>query len=402
MSQTPRYIYVADDFTGATDTLATLARAGQKARLFLDVPSPDEVSDLDAFGVATDARALGNAEIKSLMKQIGAQLKAHQPDILHYKICSTFDSAPDVGNFVTATNQLCQSLDESRRIIVGGQPSLGRYCISGNLFARAYDGKTYRIDAHPVMRVHPVTPMRESDLRVHFTNLGGGEIHLSDPLEPAIEQNSVTLFDALKTSDLARIGAVVRQGAKPLVCIGASSVAQAVFGADQGERPVCAQSFDGPVLGFVGSRSSVSLDQVKQANSYVTISIDPKALETDELIRRAVVLLEQKKNVLIHIIDGQVDVRHARDIALASARLIAAIVSKVQVGLLVVAGGDTSSAIIKQLAPQSLSCLGDIDPGVPMCMAHFTSLTKLPVVLKGGQVGRPDIFDHLSQGLMPI
>ena len=128
-----RYIFVGDDFTGASDTLATLARAGKRVRLFLDVPSLDDVADLDAFGIATDARALGNDETKALMGRIGNSLAAHRPTILHYKICSTFDSSPNIGNFVTATDQLCQMLDISDRAIIGGQPSLGRYCIFGNL-----------------------------------------------------------------------------------------------------------------------------------------------------------------------------------------------------------------------------------------------------------------------------
>ena len=67
----PGYVYVADDFTGASDTLATLARAGLRARLFLDVPTVEEVAGLDAFGIATEARALGNGEARALMDRIG-------------------------------------------------------------------------------------------------------------------------------------------------------------------------------------------------------------------------------------------------------------------------------------------------------------------------------------------
>jgi 3-oxoisoapionate kinase len=399
VSDTLRYIFVADDFTGASDTLATLARAGQRVRLFLEVPSVDDVADLDAFGIATEARALGNNEIAALMDRIGPQLAKHQPEILHYKICSTFDSAPDTGNFVIAAEHLSKSLKISSRAIIGGQPSLGRYCVFGNLFARASDGETHRIDKHPVMRIHPVTPMNEADLRVHFTNLGGGDICLSDRLEPDMGNAETTLFDALDATDIARIGSVLQQTPKPLLCIGASSVAQAVFGADQQALEPKAQQQPGPVLAFVGSRSQVSDTQTKQARTYTQIPIAPMANNADDIAQRAIALLEQGKNVLIHIKDDRDTRPNARDTAQSSARLIAGIVSKAEIGMLAVAGGDTSSAIIKELAPQSLSCAGDIDPGVPLCVAHFLSGRTLPVVLKGGQVGRPDLFDHISQAL---
>ena len=398
MSGTLRYIFVADDFTGASDTLATLARAGQRARLFLDVPSLDEVADLDAFGIATDARGLGNTEIATLMAQIGTRLAVHQPEILHYKVCSTFDSAPDVGNFVTAIIHLSRSLEISSHAIIGGQPSLGRYCAFGNLFARASDGKTYRIDKHPVMRAHPVTPMNEADLRVHFTNLGGGDICLSDRLEPEMAKSGTTLFDALDTSDIKRIGTILHQTPKPLLCVGASSVAQAMFGTTQRAQPLKTQQYPGPVLAFVGSRSQVSNSQTKLASEYSKIPIAPMASNTDEITQRAIALLGQNKNVLIHIKDDGLSSPNARETAQASAKLIAGIVSKVPIGMLAVAGGDTSSAIIKELAPQSLSCVGDIDPGVPLCLANFASGWQLPVVLKGGQVGRASLFDYISQG----
>jgi 3-oxoisoapionate kinase len=400
MSGILRYIFIADDFTGASDTLATLARAGQRARLFLDVPTLDEVADLDAFGIATEARAYGSVEIETLMDRIGTQLAAHQPEILHYKVCSTFDSAFDTGNFVAATDRLSRSLGISNRAIVGGQPSLGRYCAFGNLFARASDGKTYRIDRHPVMRSHPVTPMSESDLQVHFSNLGGDDICLSDRLEPDMAIGTTTLFDALDSSDITRIGTVLWQAPKPLLCVGASSVAQALFGTAPHALPLTAHSYGGPVLVFVGSRSQVSSIQTKQAGTYAQIPIAPLASNTDEIAQRAIALLGQNKNVLIHIKDDGLTTPNARDTAQASARLITGIVSKTQIGVLVVAGGDTSSAIIKELSPQSLSSAGDIDPGVPLCIAHFASGWKLPVVLKGGQVGRPSLFDYISQELV--
>lgn len=350
MLGTLRYIFVADDFTGASGTLATLARAGLRARLFLDVPTPDEMANLDAFGIATEVRALENAEIACLMDRIGSQLAVHRPEILRYKVCSTFDSAPDVGNFVTATDQLSRSLDISSRAILGGQPNLGRFCNFGNLFACASDGETYRIDRHPVMRVHPVTPMRESDLKVHFANLGGPGIRLNNRIEPNMAQDADTLFDALDATDIMRIGTVLRQATKPLLCVGAGSVAHAVFGSAPQAPPPTGHSYKGPVLAFVGSRSQVSNTQSRRADTYAQIPIAPLAINADDTALHAIALLRQNKNVLIYISDDGLGTPNARETAQASAKLVAGIISKVPIGMLAVAGGDTSSTIIKQLA----------------------------------------------------
>ncbi|MBM3606722.1 MAG: four-carbon acid sugar kinase family protein, partial [Alphaproteobacteria bacterium] len=73
------YVFVADDFTGASDTLATLARAGMRTRLFSDVPRSDEVRELDAWGIATEARSLDKEGITALARRIGAGLFAHRP-----------------------------------------------------------------------------------------------------------------------------------------------------------------------------------------------------------------------------------------------------------------------------------------------------------------------------------
>ena len=69
-------------------------------------------------------------------------------------------------------------------------------------------------------------------------------------------------------------------------------------------------------------------------------------------------------------------------------------------GGLVVAGGDTASAIVRALAPSHLQFLDDIDPGVPLCKATFADGRDLTMVLKGGQVGLPDLFDRIAHDVL--
>lgn len=403
MTPSTRYVFVADDFTGATDTLATLARAGLAVRLFLDVPEPSDTEGLDAFGIATEARALANAEMMALMQSIGHRLLPHRPEVVHLKICSTFDSAPQTGNFALAMQLLGDALEIRTRAILGGQPSLGRYCVFGHLFARAADGRVYRIDRHPVMKSHPVTPMTESDLLQHIASLDGTPPVLIDRVTlqrhddlrlPAPEGS--TLFDAVDGQDIERVGAYLR-ASTPVLCAGASSVAEAVVGAGPRRAPGRVES-SGPVLAFVGSRSSVSAEQVHRATAYRGVALAPARLtdssDLEDLIAAIDAALQSGDNVMIHL-DDSTSPGTPRDLAQRSAALIRTIAQHSRLGALVVAGGDTSSAIIRALDPLSMSFSGDIDPGVSLCMADFGEGRRLPVVLKGGQVGRPDLFDYL-------
>ncbi|WP_143749543.1 four-carbon acid sugar kinase family protein, partial [Caballeronia arvi] len=169
------YGFYGDDFTGATDTLAHLACAGLRAMLFVEAPTPARfatLGPLDAIGIAGAARALAPPAMRAELERIGALFAALGVRVMHYKVCSTFDSAPEVGNIGVAIDSLRRHFGNALVPIVGGQPNLGRYCAFGNLFATAGGAQTYRIDRHPAMSRHPVTPMQEADLRMHFQTLG--------------------------------------------------------------------------------------------------------------------------------------------------------------------------------------------------------------------------------------
>jgi 3-oxoisoapionate kinase len=89
--------------------------------------------------------------------------------IVHYKVCSTFDSAPTIGSIGRVIQIARRELGSSVVPVVAGNPALGRYCLFGNLFARSgTDGQVHRIDRHPIMSAHPVTPMDEADLAAHI------------------------------------------------------------------------------------------------------------------------------------------------------------------------------------------------------------------------------------------
>ncbi|RUR42483.1 four-carbon acid sugar kinase family protein [Vreelandella populi] len=393
-----RYIFVADDFTGASDTLATLRRAGLKARLYLAAPSCEEVADLDAFGIATAARSMDQQTLATEMQCIGHQLLPHQPDILHLKVCSTFDSSLGTGNIATSITALSTQLKPATTLIVGGQPSLGRYCVFGNLFAKSADEQIYRIDRHPVMQQHPVTPMQEADLRQHFSAMGLTNINLLDRItlhNDDATPSTPVLCDALDNHDLKRIGERFRHALKPQLWVGASSVVEALYPTPQAIEPP--SSLPGPLLVFAGSRSSVTAAQVAATSSMVKVTISTRQLanqshaEYEQILRH----LREGKATLAVLDEDTTHGLTALEIAQHSAKLIASLIRSNSIGTLLIAGGDTSSLAIHHLQPQSIDYIGPLEAGVPVCAANFANGYQLPVIMKGGQMGSVTLFDKV-------
>ncbi|RUR57215.1 four-carbon acid sugar kinase family protein [Vreelandella populi] len=393
-----RYIFVADDFTGASDTLATLRRAGLKARLYLAAPSCEEVADLDAFGIATAARSMDQQALATEMQRIGHQLLLHQPDILHLKVCSTFDSSPATGNIATAITALSAQLKPATTLIVGGQPSLGRYCVFGNLFAKSADGQIYRIDRHPVMQQHPVTPMLEADLRRHFSAMGLANVNLLDGIALHTDDaapSAPVLCDALDNHDLKRIGERFRHALKPQLWVGASSVVEALYPNPQAIEPP--SSLPGPLLVFAGSRSSVTAAQVAATSNMTKVTISARQLanqshaEYEQILRH----LREGKATLAVLDEDTTHGLTALEIAQYSAKLIASLILSNSIGTLLIAGGDTSSLAIHHLQPQSIDYIGPLEAGVPVCAANFADGYQLPVIMKGGQMGSVTLFDKV-------
>src|SRR4051812_29479346 len=98
---TLRLAFYGDDFTGSTDALEVLAFAGLRCALFLDPPTREELATLggfDAIGVAGDSRAMTPAEMDQALTPVFAALRALDAPVIHYKVCSTFDSAPHIGS----------------------------------------------------------------------------------------------------------------------------------------------------------------------------------------------------------------------------------------------------------------------------------------------------------------
>ncbi|PZR96432.1 MAG: hypothetical protein DI537_01765 [Stutzerimonas stutzeri] len=421
----PRYGWYGDDFTGATDTLATLAEAGQRALLFLRIPTAQQLASagpLDAVGIAGATRAMAPEAMARELEEAGRFFATLGIGLLHYKCCSTFDSAPDVGSLGAAARALRAHFPNPCLPVIGGQPNLGRYCLFGTLFAAAgAGGVVHRIDRHPTMSVHPVTPMGEADLRRHLAAQGLKRVPLVDYRSHdgegagealgaalAVEPEAV-LFDVSRPSDLAAIGALLRErmSAGPMLAIGASSVAQAIAGFPQtpkAEMPKLARSASrGNLLALVGSLSPVTRAQVELAQGYERIAIDPARLTgepvyLDDLRAETIACLTQRNVMLITDKPAGVPAETGK-VAAATGALLRAIMSDARIKRLVVAGGDTSTLAIRSLDLWGLSYRSSCTPGAPLCRGHSDDprLDGLDIVLKGGQMGTPDFFNRVSE-----
>lgn len=167
-----RLAFYADDFTGATDALEVLALAGLRSALFLRVPSEATLREhgpFDAIGIAGDSRTMTPAQMSERLAPILRDLAALPVQWVHYKVCSTFDSSPQVGSIGHVIALAREAFGAATVPIVAGTPGLGRYCAFATLFARyGTAGDVHRLDRHPIMSRHPLTPMNEADLVFHL------------------------------------------------------------------------------------------------------------------------------------------------------------------------------------------------------------------------------------------
>ncbi|ARP88203.1 four-carbon acid sugar kinase family protein [Bordetella genomosp. 9] len=442
----PRLAYYGDDFTGSTDTLAAVVSAGWRAVLFLDVPDPDDLArfgPLDCVGVAGTARAMPPAEMDDALPRLFRGLAATGAQVLHYKTCSTFDSAPHVGSIGHAIRLAWRTLGERPAFIVGGQPNLGRYCLFANLYARAgQNGQVYRLDRHPTMSRHPVTPMDEADLRRHLARQGLDRIasfdiemleqdaaRQSQRLEAMLREGTpVVLFDVARAEHLPRIGGLLRgrlAAGAPLLTVGPTGAVQALIAADErdgggSDTPGARQdAAANPAPGRVaqtfivaGSRSPVTAAQIRAAESsgFVSLALDPAAMAAGDgdyiaaATARVCAALAEGRSVVAHTTlaeaSGASRAGFTRALALAGGCLMADVLRRHPLARVGFAGGDTSSLAVQSWGARALTFSYAVSTGVAVCRVHAPGhpADGVELMLKGGQMGPPTLFADLLAG----
>jgi 3-oxoisoapionate kinase len=451
--------FYGDDFTGSTDALEFMSRAGAKTVLFLDTPTAAQFAkykDLDSFGVAGMTRAMAPEAIFKTLEVAFEGMKTFNPRHVHYKVCSTFDSSPTIGNIGTAIKVGSAIFKNTFIPILVAAPHLGRYMSFGHLFARmgiGSKGEIHRLDRHPSMSKHPTTPADESDLRKHLAkqiDVPMGLIDLID-LEKSPEQISakvedeiaagkqIVFFDGMYAHQMATIGEVIDAKVKlgtPLFSVGSSGVDKAFgdFWANKGKlkertewetlKPVS------KMLVLSGSVSPVTAGQINWAmqHEFEEVAVEVAALEEEKqaaFIEKAAnkiaQLLKEGKSVILHTSIGPTDPRLTETMAyfktlgldetairtqtaMRFGKILGQTARKalesVPVQRLVIAGGDTSSYAARELGIEAVEMIAPIYPGAPMCRAFApgSPVDQIEVNLKGGQVGDETYFGALKQG----
>jgi 3-oxoisoapionate kinase len=416
--------YYGDDFTGSTDALEFITRAGAKAVLFTEPPTEEQLKsfpDLDAYGVAGKTRALPPDAMEKILSPAFEQMKASDAKQIHYKVCSTFDSSPVIGSIGKAID--CGAAIFQNKIIpvLGGSPSLGRYCLYGNLFAQmgiGSNGKIYRLDRHPSMSKHPVTPADESDLRLHLgkqTNKKFGLIDVLQLEQPVAawkdclqEDDTVVLIDALYESQLEKIGEWMNTlNKEPQFSVGGSGI-EAALGNYWNEKEVLKERTSwpaienaNPLLVVSGSCSPVTAKQIEfaKANGFEEVVIDAVAIcnsdSTDNKISNTITnYLQQQKNVIVHTGTKQTENLSSEKLGTVLGCIAKNAVEVNNLKRVVIAGGDTSSYAARAMEIDAVEMIAPVVTGAPLCKAYSNNkaIDGLEVNFKGGQVGGEDYF----------
>ena len=295
--------------------------------------------------------------------------------------------------------------EQQRATFIVGVPQLKRYTFAGHLFA-GYQGKIYRIDRHPVMSLHPVTPMRESDVLLHLALQTSTQVDLIDVYDSATQTLAGEALLKLPPPSLPFT--VSSSGVEYALMAGLKRKRTAQF------APVPAVD---QMLVISGSVSPTTERQIAyaKAHGFETIAADALSLARDEVeptLRAARSFIANGKSPLIYSASGSASdqgaalraIPNGREILSKSLGKIArALVQEFKLKRLVIAGGDTSSHALSELDVYALTTRFPLieTPGSPLCLAHSKNVAfnGLEIALKGAQVGGDDYFVKLKEGI---
>lgn len=443
--------FYGDDFTGSTDAMEVMAFAGVKTVLFTKPPTTSDLTafaDYQVVGIAGTARSRSQQWMDENLADEFAKLAALRPAILQYKVCSTFDSSPEVGSIGRAIDIGMRTTGSAWSPSIVGAPQLRRWQVFGNLYAVDQDGRNYRIDRHPTMSRHPVTPMRESDLKVHLARQTARRIEgidfpnlspsgFKDRFAKISADHPIIFLDVLDDHSQRMAGSIVWDNREGLLFTASSSGLQYALLSHwraSGLLEETAPSFPRAgqadrILVLSGSCSPATAQQIEsaEASGFVGIRLDtmkatdPTTIEaeTERIISAGRRALDSGSSVVVYTaktIDDEAfqrlksycalnnvsfsEAQRAIGVALgAIANQLIQICGPVR---LIVAGGDTSGQVMSHLPVTALEAAHPFAPGAPFCQTHSDELAfkNLEIILKGGQVSGENLFLDAKNGYL--
>ncbi|MBM3647668.1 MAG: four-carbon acid sugar kinase family protein [Alphaproteobacteria bacterium] len=412
---------IADDFTGATDIAGMLVKGGMRTIQTIGVPAAGTIpSDVDAVVVALKTRSIVAKDAVAQSLDALAAAKAAGCVRFFFKYCSTFDST-DAGNIGPVGDALIEALGVQQAIYCPAFPENGRTIFFGHLFV----GDILLSDSH--MRHHPLTPMTDASLvrvlarqtrhrvgLVPLKQVQAGSAALRAALDKlAADGVRHVVVDAVADSDLGVIGEAVGDDA---LVTGGSGVALGLPAAYR-RRGLLAHKANADTLPKVGGAAAVLAGSCSAATlgQIATFKGPHLALDTDAICRgepiadaalswakgrlghSPILLSASDKPEAVKALQAKYGIdKSSQAIELTMAALAKGLVAA-GVGRLVVAGGETSGAVVGALDVKALRIGPEIDPGVPWTAS--VGAKPMLLALKSGNFGAPDFFTKAFQRL---
>lgn len=405
---------IADDLTGATDLALTLTRGGMRVLQVVGVPDPSaRFGDADAVVVSLKSRTVPAAEAQAMSVSAAQALLANGARQIFFKYCSTFDST-DLGNIGPVTDALLTLLGTSRTLACPAFPTNKRTVYKGHLFV----GDLLLSDSP--MRDHPLTPMRDANLVRVLARQTDRQVtlidhdtvrHGSEAVRARLDGlDGIAIVDAISDEDLYEIGAA----AMDLALITGGS--GAAMGLPETYRrhgllaltPV-KTDLDVPAgrsAILAGSCSTATRRQIDHARAQGVPALQIEAAQIADgtlRVEDAADFAERQASTVAPLIYSSAEPETVRAVQQIlgigeAGELIERFMGQLARTLtqrgftrLLVAGGETSGAVIRDLGVTTLRIGPEIDPGVPWTLSTESG-PALALALKSGNFGSDDIF----------
>ena len=439
--------WYGDDFTGATAVMEVLTFAGLPSVLFFDIPTAAQLQQFAGYrgvGIAGIARSKSPDWMDVNLPPVFDALAALKTPICHYKICSTLDSAPHVGSVGRACDIAIPRLGGDWHPLLVAAPAIERYQVFGNLFA-GVAGVPYRLDRHPVMSRHPVTPMTEADVCKHLSLQTALTFGLVSVLDLAGDGSAalgrerdagaqIVAIDCMDSETLAAAGRLIwEQRQDRVFAIGSQGVEYALIaywrsaGLLEDAKPPAHPGKVDRMAVVSGSCSPITAAQIQRAQSqgFEPIRINPALAvdtrtwkaELEKATTQALHSLGEGRDPMVFTasgsddpsstayraaiqLSGKADDEVNEAVGSGLGQILRSVVERAGLTRAVIAGGDTSSHGASTLGIYALTALAPVAPGGALCRAHSdnASLQQFEIALKGGQMGGPDYFETVRNG----
>jgi len=406
---------IADDVTGGTDLASVLRQGGLRVIQTLDVPGV-AMPRCDAVVISLKSRTAPVSIATATSVAAASFLRDAGAEQTYFKYCSTFDST-DEGNIGPVIEALMDLLGVSFTIACPAYPQLRRTVYLGHLFVG------HQLLSESSMRHHPLTPMSDANLvrvlgrqcRLPIGSLMTPDVDAGvDAVRARLKSLQakgpcIIVADALLDRHIDVLGSACEDHR---FLTGGAALGGAVAKA---RRRLTANSCvetdvemfphsEGPVAILSGSCSASTIEQLRNVAGLVAGRfVDPLRIAENgatltstidwacDQTRRGNVLLYSTANPdtleETHKVLGRETAAALLDSAFAQ---VAIALAETGVRTFVVAGGETSGAVLGALGIRMLVFDDEIDPGVPW--TYSLDPDGFALALKSGNFGSPDFF----------